>query len=60
MDVIVIASLSCIFFSIWPPVAVNIHFFLFRANDGLGRGYRRNSLSHFEMRSSGKNVSHAF
>ena len=31
------------FFSIWPPVAVNIHYFLFHAIDGLGGGYRRNT-----------------
>ena len=44
VDAIVNASPSCIFFSIWPPVAVNIHYFLVHAIDGLGRGHRRNTL----------------
>ena len=30
-------------FSIWPPVVVNIRYFLFHAIDGLGGGYRRNT-----------------
>ena len=38
VDVIVNASLSRIFFSIWPPVAVNILYFLFHAIDALGGG----------------------
>ena len=38
MDVIVNASPSSPFFSIWPPVAVNIHDFLFHAIDGFGGG----------------------
>ena len=31
-------------FPIWPPVAVNIICFQVHAIDGLGRGYRRNTL----------------
>ena len=42
--VIVNASLPYTFFSIWPPVAVNILYFLMHAIDGLGGGgYRRNT-----------------
>ena len=36
-------SIMHFFFSIWPPVAVNIHHFLVYAIDGLGGGYRRNT-----------------
>ena len=43
MDVIVNASLSCIFFSIWPPVAVHTNYFMFLVIDGLGGGYLRNT-----------------
>ena len=43
MDVIVNASLSRIFFSIWQPVAVNILYFLVHAIDGFEGGYRRNT-----------------
>ena len=38
MDDIINAGLSGIFFSIWPPVAVNVHYFMFHAIDGLGGG----------------------
>ena len=43
-DVIVNTSLSRSFFlSIWPPVSVNILYFLVYAIDGLGGRYRRNT-----------------
>ena len=45
-DVIVHTSLSRLCFLIWPPVAVNILYFLVHAIHGLGGGYRRNTLSH--------------
>ena len=38
VGVIVSASLPCICFLIWPPVAVNIIYFLVHAMDGLGGG----------------------
>ena len=38
MEVIVNTSLSRVCFSIWPPVAVNILYFLVHAIDGLGGG----------------------
>ena len=44
MDVIVNANLSRICFSIWPPAAVNILYFLVHPIDGLGGGYRRNTF----------------
>ena len=43
VDAIVNASLTRIFFSILPPVAANILYFLVHAIDGLGGGYRRNT-----------------
>ena len=44
MDVFVNESLSRIFFSKWPPVTVNILYFLVHAIDGFGGGgYRRNT-----------------
>ena len=36
-------------FSIWPPVAVNILYFLVHAIDDLGGGYRRNTLRRKEF-----------
>ena len=38
MDVFVNASLSRLFFFCWPPVAVNILYFLVHTIDGLGGG----------------------
>ena len=37
-------AITHFFFSVWPPVTVNIINFLLHAIDGLGGGYRRNTL----------------
>ena len=38
------------FFSIWPPAALNILYFLVHAIDGLGEGYRRNTQNTIRCR----------
>ena len=44
VDVIINTSLSRVFCSFWPHVALNVFYFLVYAIDGSGGGYRRNTL----------------